>query len=350
MASQPLKVLVIDDSAIYRQNLCNVLRSIASVKVVGTAKNGEEGLEKIAELDPDAVTLDYEMPKANGLQVLRKMKKRGDRAKAIMVSSYTAEGARVTADALLEGAFDFVLKPSKGTPDQNRDELKLAITERLSLVADTLGREVTRKSDGSDEGTLSQTKCKAVLIGASTGGPVVLRQVLAELPGDLPVPVIVVQHMPQTFTGPLARRLNEICKLDVLETHDGQRLRAGAIYVAAGGHHTKITLRNKQVIAKLTDDPPENSCRPAVDFTLRSAVETYGKEVLAVIHTGMGKDGREGCRALKEVGGHVIAQHGDDCTVYGMPKAVIDAKLADRVIRLPRIAKAIKKTVMKGKQ
>ena len=349
MDSQKLRVLIVDDSAIYRQTLSNIMRGIASIEVVGHAKNGTDAIQKMVDLDPDAITLDYEMPDIDGIKVLRRMRRRGIRAKAIMVSSYTTEGARVTTDALLEGAFDFLLKPSKGTPDQNREQLKVALLERLSLVADSIGGSlVAAEHESVDEDVQPQKGCEAVVIGASTGGPVALRQVLSELPGDLSVPVIIVQHMPQQFTATLARRLDDICQLDVVETTEGGRVRPGAVYVAAGGKHTKLTRRDKHIVTHLSDDPPENSCRPAIDYTLRSASEVFGGRVLAVILTGMGRDGAKGCEVLKKAGGRVFAQHPDGCTVYGMPKSVIEAKLSDKVIPLSRIAKAIRQTTRRS--
>ena len=341
MDSPKFRILVIDDSAIYRQTICNILRDVASVEVVGTAKNGAEALEKMAELDPDIVTLDYEMPSVDGLEVLRRMKRKGLRAKAIMVSSYTGEGARVTTDALLEGAFDFVLKPSGGTPDENREQLRLALIERLVLVTESISSSVTLAPEVIGEKIVPHRACEAVVIGASTGGPVVLRQLLAEFPADFRVPVIIVQHMPQQFTAPLARRLDEICKLEVVETSNGLAILPGKVYVAAGGRHTKIVRREKDIVARLTEDAPENSCRPSVDYTLRSVTKVYEGRVLATILTGMGRDGLKGCELLKADGGHIFAQHPDGCTVYGMPKAVIQAKLAHRVIPIGQMAREI---------
>ena len=356
-----MKVLVVDDSALYRQTICNALRDIASLEIVGVAKDGHDALEKIKQLDPDALTLDFEMPGLDGIQVLRRMSRRGVKAKAIMVSSYTEEGGKVTTDALMEGAFDFVLKPSSGTPEENRETLRLALLEKFSALSETINRskgnscstEAPKPRRTGRPARPASTSSPphaidAVVIGASTGGPIVLRKLLAELPGDLPVPVIIVQHMPEQFTAPLARRLNEVCQLDVVETTEAQRIRVGGVYVACGGKHTKIVRREKHVVTHLTLDPPENSCRPAVDFTLRSAVEAYRGRVLAVILTGMGKDGLNGCQAVAAQGGQIFAQHPNDCSVYGMPRAVIESDLAHAILKTDQIAREIDQLVRRA--
>ncbi len=339
--NEPLRVLIIDDSAIYRQMIRNVLKEIASVEVVGVAKNGEEGLKKIAELNPDAITLDYEMPGLNGIEVLQGMKAQGLNAKAIMVSSYTEKGAKVTTDALLEGALDFIRKPSANDPVQSRRYLQESLLEKLLAVADSLGRQSRSKRVAVPNAFKHKKRLGAVVIGSSTGGPLVLRQILEELPANLSVPVIIVQHMPSKFTGRLAQRLNDLCPLDVLETADGMKIRPGGVYIAAGGQHTKLIKRSRDIIVRLTEDPPENSCRPSIDYTLRCAAEVYDQGLGAIILTGMGRDGKRGCEVIKQRGGVVFAQHPDDCVVYGMPKAVIEAGLADHVLRINEVAPAI---------
>lgn len=190
--------------------------------------------------------------------------------------------------------------------------------------------------------------CVAVLIGASTGGPEALRLLLPKLPGDLPVPVVVVQHMPQQFTRPLAERLDGLSALEIVEARHGMPLNAGRVFVAPGGRHLKLTGHNDRIAIHITDDPPENNCRPAVDYTLRSACDSLDAKVLAVILTGMGRDGLQGSGALKQQGGRVVAQHADGCTVFGMPKAIIEAGLADRIVKLPHLASVICKEVNQG--
>jgi two-component system chemotaxis response regulator CheB len=351
MADEPTRLLIVDDSALFRQAIRNALHNRPGVSIVGVAKNGLDALQKIEELDPDLLTLDIEMPDMDGLGVLREISKRRLRAKAIMVSSLTADGAQVTTDALLEGAFDFILKPSGGDPEENRQRLLGALDEKITAFRDTdagarARRRIPRTMEAPPEADLAsapqiESVCRAVLIGTSTGGPAALKAVLPKLPAGLPVPVLVVQHMPSKYTRSLARRLDENCKLDVMEAADGTEVRAGTVLIAPGDHQTKLVRRNEGLSVRITDDPHENGCRPSVDYLFRSAVEALDGEVLAVIMTGMGRDGLDGCSALKRRGGRVFAQHEYGCVVYGMPKVVIEKGLADRVLPLGRIGPAI---------
>jgi two-component system chemotaxis response regulator CheB len=350
VSHDPVRILIVDDSALYRQLIRNVLREVPGVEIVGLAKDGQDALQQIGQLSPDLMTLDVMMPGLNGIDVLRSLKSKSFPTKAVMLSSLTAEGTQVTTDALLEGAFDFILKPSGGDPESNRRTLAAALTEKIQAFRDSrqpvAPPRVTRA--GSDERAgrspqpdLAPFPCEVLVIGTSTGGPVALRELLPRLSGDFPVPILIVQHMPPGYTHSLAERLNQASPLEVVEACDGMTLEAGWAYVAPGGRQMKITKRGRQAIIRITDDPPENSCRPSVDYLFRSAAEVYGSEVLAIILTGMGRDGVEGCRDLKNRGARVIAQHPDGCTVYGMPKAVTEAGLADQVLPLPRIASSL---------
>ncbi len=355
MADEPTRLLIVDDSALYRQAIRNALHDRPGVSVVGVAKNGVDALEKIEELDPDLLTLDVQMPDMDGLGVLREINRRRLRPKAIMVSSLTSEGAQVTTDALLEGAFDFVLKPSGSNPEENRQRLLRALDEKITAFRETDGgtrarRRTPRTMEAPPEADLAsgqqkESVCRAVLIGTSTGGPAALKAVLPKLPAGLPVPVLVVQHMPSKYTRSLARRLDESCKLDVTEATDGVEARASTVLIAPGDHQMKLVRRDQRVSVRVTDDPKENGCRPSVDYLLRSAADALDGQVLAVIMTGMGRDGLKGCTALKRRGGQVFAQHEYDCVVYGMPKAVIDEGIADRVLPLGRIGPAITRYV-----
>ena len=346
MTGEPTRLLVVDDSALYRQTISNVLRDAPDVSIVGVARDGKDALEKIERLDPDLLTLDVEMPGMNGIAVLREINRRRLRPKAIMVSSLTAEGAQVTTDALLEGAFDFILKPSGQDAEKNRLRLRENLDEKIAAFRAPDGHTTAEDRRLSPVRTVAPrtappARCKAVIIGVSTGGPAALKRVLPSLPETLPVPVLVVQHMPSQFTEALARRLDDMCALDVSEAANGTEAMAGKVLVAPGGRQMKLIRRNDRVLAKLTSDPPENGCRPSVDYLLRSAGRVFEGEALGVIMTGMGRDGLEGCRALKERGGRVFAQHPVGCVVYGMPKAIIDDDIADRVLPLSRIGPAI---------
>ncbi|MGF1579626.1 MAG: chemotaxis response regulator protein-glutamate methylesterase [Gemmataceae bacterium] len=362
LAEQPTRILVVDDSALYRQTLKNTLRGLAETEVVGIAKNGKDALEKIEQLDPDVLTLDVEMPDMNGIDVLREMKRRNLRCRAIMVSSFTSEGAQITTDALLEGAFDFILKPSGGDPEANRQRLLAELTEKIEAFRHTERRTKRKRTrpttlPGSDGAELDlestpnpQASCQAVLIGVSTGGPAALKMVLPRIPADFPVPILVVQHMAAHFTTSLAKRLDELCDVRVMEASDDMDIQAGTVVIAPGGKQTKILSQGQRVFAQTTDDPPENNCRPAVDYMFRSASAVWEGNVLGVILTGMGRDGTQGCQNLKAKGGYVFAQAEDGCVVYGMPKAVIEEGLADRVLPFGKIAPAIVRHVKRSRR
>jgi len=345
---ESVRLLVVDDSALYRLTIRNLLRDIPGITIVGVAEDGLDALQKIEALDPDLLTLDIQMPDMDGIEVLREINRRALRAKALMVSSLTARGAEATTDALLEGAFDFILKPSGNTAEENHRLLQGALVAKIDAFREAelggtgMHRQAPAIAPSKRDSQPAQTPpCRVVILGVSTGGPAALKKVLPALPADLRVPLLVVQHMPAGYTSALARRLDGLSALEVMEAEDGAVLRAGSIYIAPGGRQMKIERRDSRVIARITDAPPEHGCRPAVDYLLRSAVEVFRGDALGVILTGMGRDGLAGCRLLKELGGHVFAQHPRGCAVYGMPKAVIDNDLADRVLPLGRVATAI---------
>jgi len=351
-----LKVLVVDDSALFRTLLSNVLRGIPGCEVVGTASSGQNALQKIIELQPDLVTLDMEMPEMDGMGVLQELKRRRVHCKVIIVSRFTSAGAQITTDALLQGAFDFILKPSSKDPSANRAELQNALSEKIdALRENTVDVQSsppapTPKRIKTESPRGRTTKYEAVIIGCSTGGPDALGQVVPYLDPEFPVPVVIVQHMPEGFTGSLAKRLDEASEISVVEATDGLVLKKGVAVVARGGRHLKLERRGaNQVVARLTDDGHEHNCRPAVDYTLRSAVEVFDGQLLTVIMTGMGRDGTEGCRLVREQGGEVIAQDAEGCVVFGMPKSVINAGQADKVVPLPQIAVTINAIVCNTK-
>lgn len=359
-----VRIVVVDDSALYRVLIRNVIREIPGVEVVGVASSGVEALEQLDQLSPDLFTLDVRMPGLDGIEVLRELKRRRCPTKAIMVSSLTANGAQVTTDALLEGAFDFILKPAGPDASANREALHSALFEKIQAFRESVGPSGWRRASASSR-TAPQTaarmlpksaknaeraeplvtRCEAVVIGTSTGGPAALRQLLPLLPGNFPVPILIVQHMPPQYTHSLARRLNEASQLEVVEACEGMPLEAGWAFIAPGGRHMKLVDRAGKRIIKLTDDPPENSCRPAVDYLFRSAAEIFDGKVVAIVLTGMGRDGTEGCRELKRRGAFVIAQHPEGCDVYGMPKAVADEQLADELAPLESIADFLLKRI-----
>ncbi|MEM6365372.1 MAG: chemotaxis response regulator protein-glutamate methylesterase [Planctomycetota bacterium] len=360
MTDRTLKVLIVDDSALYRQTIATALRDIPSIDVVGTAENGQQAIEKIRAIQPDILTLDVEMPVMNGIETLRVINQQGLPARAIMVSTLTQAGAKVTLDALMEGAFDFIEKPTGGLVE-SRNCLRSALCEKLSAFRQYLDtRDVAtddklarmpvslpqRELDQScNQTSITGRICEAVLIGLSTGGPKALNHVVPRLDAEFPVPVIVVQHMPAAYTKLMADRLNGVSELNVVEAQAGLRIERGNVYLARGGQHLDLVVRNGNVHCGLTMDPPINACRPAVDYTFGRAIDAWGGNLLGVIMTGMGKDGLEACQRLHEQGGTVFAQDAATSAVYGMPKAVADAGIVDRSIPLGRIAPAITRHV-----
>jgi two-component system chemotaxis response regulator CheB len=274
-----------------------------------------------------------------------------------MLSSLTADWAQVTTDALLEGAFDFILKPSGSDAQANRRSLSEALDEKIQAFRNSVAGQPPRSAAEHATDPLKGTRLSGetpargierpatryelVLIGTSTGGPAALREVLPHFPGDFPAPILIVQHMPPQYTHSLARRLNEASQIEVVEACDGMTLEPGWAYLAPGGRQMKLVSRGTRYVIRITDDPPENSCRPSIDYLMRSAAEVFPGKTIAVVMTGMGRDGTLGCRELKRRGAFVIAQHADGCVVYGMPKAVVEEQLADRVVTLERIAGTI---------
>lgn len=342
MSLRRLTVVVADDSALYRQMLQNVLQRIPGVEVVGVATDGLEALARVVELRPDVITLDVQMPRLDGLGVLRELRTRGSRTKAIVVSSLTAAGAPTTVEALMEGAFDVVPKPVGVDPHVARVAIHEALIEKLATVADMLfSPAAAERAGGTPPERTGSRAIDAIAIGTSTGGPQALRSVIPALPADLPVPLFVVQHMPAGFTASLAARLDDLASLRVVEAAHGMPVTAGCVHVAAGGWHLTVDRLRDGVQCVLDAGPLRLGCRPSFDSLLESMVPIYGPRLMAVVLTGMGQDGLAGCRAVKAAGGYVVAQAAAGCTVYGMPKAVAAAGLADAVLPLESIAATV---------
>lgn len=341
-----LTVLIVDDSALYRQVLRHVFKAIPDVEVVGVAKDGVEAVEMIKQLQPDIVTLDVQMPNLDGLGVLREIKRFGLETQVLMVSSLTAEGAPETVDALLFGALDCVLKPTGVSSHEARDLLTKQLGSRVQALLDTrqsrLGavKTITWRSPTLSRGRrLELGDC--IAIGSSTGGPDALRRVLPHIPAGLSSPIFIVQHMPKKFAASLAKRLNELTAFPVRLAETGMLVEHGHCYFAPGGSHLTVIRRGHKTVCHLVDDAPRHGCRPSVDVLLESLVECYGERIVATILTGMGADGCEGCRAVKAAGGAVVAQDQESCAVYGMPKAVVTAGLADVVLPLDAIGEVL---------
>lgn len=352
-----LRVLIVDDAAIYRKVVAGVLAEFSDVEVVATAPNGRIALQKIEQYAPDLLLLDIEMPEMDGLQLLSRLRAAGSEVGAIILSGLTGRGAETTLACLELGAFDFVFKPVGGTLEENAAVLRRELRSRLAAyarqremrailsgMAAIAGPRTPPPEPGEEAGP-----AEVVAVGVSTGGPKALAEMLPRLPADLPVPVLIVQHMPPVFTASLAQDLDHRCKLRVREARDGQEICAGEIVIAPGGRQMKVERDGGSVVVRITDDPPENSCRPSVDYLFRSVANVYGGRAIAVIMTGMGNDGAAGCRLLKARGAPVVAQDQATCVVYGMPRQPIEDGTANVAAPLNRLAAEIARLAGRGR-
>jgi two-component system chemotaxis response regulator CheB len=342
------RVLVVDDSVVVRRAVANVLAEDDGIGMVATASDGRLGLRRIAELAPDVVTLDVEMPGLSGLETLAEIRREWPRLPVIMYSTLTERGASVTLDALVLGAVDYATKPT-GAP--TRDEAAQQIRDTLLPLVRLWGtRRVGERPGQRDLDAVPALptaprpvvpsgggfgRVELLTIGVSTGGPDALATLLPLLPSDLRVPVLIVQHMPPLFTGMLAERLDRHSALSVSEARDGERAEAGHVYIAPGGRHLEVTDGLRLV---LSDTEPENFCRPAVDVLFRSAAAVAGRGLLAAVLTGMGHDGLRGAEQVCAAGGQVVVQDEASSVVWGMPGYVARAGLATHVLDLPGIA------------
>jgi len=349
-----IKVLVVDDSAFMRKSISIMLESDPEIQVIGTARDGVEAIEQTKKLKPDIITLDVEMPRMDGLTALEKIMKECP-TPVLMLSSLTTEGAETTVKALELGAVDFIakelsfvsvnivnikdnlLKKVKEIVKHRKHKERLLKLQGLSLEQEKKYTPPTPLKAGQ----LVKGQYKAVALGISTGGPMSLQQVIPKLKADLNAPVFIVQHMPPKFTKSLADRLNSLSQLEVKEAENGEVVKNNVVYIAPGGYHMIFRKNGPNVTIEISNEPANTLHKPSVDVMVSSAVKVYGKNLLGVIMTGMGKDGFEGIKELKEVGGHAIAQDEMSCVVYGMPKAIVDADLADIVAPLDKIAEHI---------
>lgn len=365
---QPVKVLVVDDSAFMRRALSDMINSDSALEVVGTARNGHDALQKIAALHPDVVTLDIEMPELNGLKVLETVMN-SHPLPIIMLSSLTQNGAEQTVEALQLGAVDFIAKPSGQISldiDKLQDEIirKIKITagtkknlENFNIKSDnntiTVAKDLKAPPADQIENFVGITKTKKpmpvvkqlnklIVIGTSTGGPKALSQVIPRFPANLDASILVVQHMPAGFTKSLAQRLDSISKVKVKEAEDGELILPGCAYIAPGDYHLKVlsqkTSPASKLLVKLDQGSPRGGHRPSVDEMLVSVAEQFWGQIVAVIMTGMGYDGTAGLSSLKALGAKVIAEHQSTCVVYGMPKSAIESGNVNKVVPLQEIA------------
>ncbi len=343
-----IKVLVVDDSAFMRKAITAMLQEDPEIKVVGTARDGVEAVQMVQELKPDIVTMDVEMPRMDGITALKEIMQKCP-VPVLMVSSLTTEGAKVTLEALELGAIDFIPK--------NLAELSVNIVKIKGMLIDkikTIGRRGIVKRKPAVKTTepkievpkvevpktriTTERKVGIVSIGTSTGGPKALQEIIPNLPKDFPVPVVIAQHMPPNFTKPFAERLDQLSQLSVKEAEEGETVKPGIVYIAPGRGHMRLKRRGIEIFVSISEDKEEFIYRPSVDALMLSVAECFPGRSLGVILTGMGNDGARGCKKIKETGGRIFAQNEETCVVYGMPKAVVDAGIADKVVPLEEMA------------
>ena len=366
-----VKVLVVDDSGFFRRRVSEILSADPNIQVVGTATNGKEAIDQALALKPDVITMDYEMPMMDGITAVRHIMQRCP-TPVLMFSSLTHEGARVTLDALDAGAVDFLPKNFEDI-SRNPEKVKQLLCEKVHslsrsnrrmsaysapapVAAPTAPAPASVSSYGSSASVRpaplpvptraavaspsspapKRKSYKLVAIGTSTGGPVALQRVLTQLPANFPAPIVLVQHMPAAFTKAFAERLDKLCRISVKEAEDGDILRPGLALLAPGGKQMMVDGRGA---VKILPGDERLNYKPCVDITFGSAAKSYGDKVLAVVLTGMGADGREGARLLKQGGSSIWAQDEASCVIYGMPMAIVKANLADAIYDLDAIGK-----------
>jgi two-component system, chemotaxis family, protein-glutamate methylesterase/glutaminase len=353
-----IRVLVVDDSVVVRRLVSDILASDPRLEVVGTAANGKVALAKIPQVNPDLVTLDVEMPVMDGLETLKELRKDYPRLPVVMFSTLTERGASTTLDALERGANDYVAKPANvGSVTQSMEAVRsqlvpkiVALCTRTRPVVPLLPKPGAVPVRTTGNRPSLQQRVDVLAIGASTGGPDALSVVLGALPASLPVPVVVVQHMPPVFTKQFADRLDGRCALTVSEAVAGAPLRPGHVLIAPGDFHLRVRATNGSVHAHLDQGTPENYCRPAVDVLFRSVAETYGGRVLGLVLTGMGADGARGSAEIVRAGGSVLVQDEPSSVVWGMPGAVAAAGLASRQLPISQVASAIVSRLSVGRR
>jgi two-component system chemotaxis response regulator CheB len=353
MSAQPIRVLVVDDSALMRKLIPQILETDQSIQVVGTAMDGNFGLKKIEDLKPQVITLDLEMPGMGGLDMLKEIMRR-HRIPVIVVSSHSTQGASVTLKALALGAFDFVAKPTDVT--SRMQESGHELIAKIKAAAQSRGIQIGAANDLPVPALRQKVKAgnrrpptKIVAIGISTGGPQALQYLLAQLPPDFPGSIVVVQHMPPGFTEMFARRLDECCAVNVKEAQSGDPLLAGRVLICPGSRHLKVKRLPLGDIAILSDDAPVNGHRPSADVLFKSVAEEFGERALGVLMTGMGEDGAHGLGLMKAAGGLTIAQSEQSCVVFGMPKAAIERGHVMRIVDLQAMANTLQAQCSAGR-
>ncbi|MGA8198431.1 MAG: chemotaxis response regulator protein-glutamate methylesterase [Candidatus Sulfotelmatobacter sp.] len=348
-----IRILVVDDSVVVRKVLCETLAADPDLEVVGSASDGKIGLAKIAQLHPDIITLDVEMPVLNGLETLRELRKLYPKLPVVMFSTLTERGAGATLDALSLGASDYATKPSNtGGPEASIATIRAELIPKIKALCSSSVRRFTTAIMPPPPVKVrrpAHRRIEIVAIGTSTGGPNALAEVLPRIPRDFPVPIVLVQHMPPIFTRLLAERLNSRSAIAVQEAIDGAMLSPEQAWIAPGNFHMTVKRAGIGTRLHLNQDPPENSCRPAVDVLFRSVAEVYGASVLAVVLTGMGSDGVIGAQHIRERDGEVIVQDEASSIVWGMPGLVYASGHADAVYPLDQMGHEIVRRVLESR-
>ena len=350
-----IRVLVVDDSALMRQFISDILRTDPRIEVAGTARDGKDALAQIKVIKPDIVTMDVEMPNMDGLKALEEIMKTNP-IPVIMVSTMTQEGAETTLKALALGCVDFIGKPSGSISlnikDVGREIIDKVIAASTAKVrrAGTFSAPLKPLAASNDFRRMTPPmmgtgRYDIVAIASSTGGPMALSDLLPKLPKKFPVPIVITQHMPKEFTGSFAKRLNESSQIEVVEGFEGLSLKPGRAVIAPGGSHLVVKRRQGSAVCSLSDAPPVLSVKPAANIMFLSLADEYGGNVLCVILTGMGRDGTDGAIALKKRGAYVIAESQKTCVVYGMPKSAADAGIVDEILPLNEIPDAMVRIV-----
>lgn len=370
MGRHKISVLIVDDSALMRNLVGKVIESDQELEIADRAMNGKFALDKIPKCNPDVIILDLEMPEMNGIQFLKERKRKGIDIPVVILSSLASKGAKITMEALALGASDFILKPSgpvsqdihkvgdqliemikiyggnykfrqKPALEQKReiekDKPAIIATEYAASSHVAIPEVLTKKTVAEKR----HEQIEVIAIGISTGGPNALRDVFSAIDKTLPLPIVVVQHMPAGFTGEFSRSLDRVCPLEVKEAEDGDLLRPGRILIAPGNYHMEIRKKSDGAAVSLLSTDPVNGHRPSVDVLFHSIAKTYGGKAMAVIMTGMGKDGVRGIGAIKSLGGITIGQDKETSIVYGMPKVAIESGFIEHIVPLPKIAETI---------
>ncbi len=346
MVPKKLRVLVVDDSAFMRKIIRQMIESDPGIEVVGTARDGSEGVDMALSLKPDVITMDLEMPRMNGFEATEAIMSRRP-TPIIVVSSLTNEGAKATFDALDKGAVDFLAKNLNNSAldiikiqEELQRKIRAVSKRKMSLLKQRPA--VAPPSSLPARKSFATQRIAFVAIGASTGGPRAIQEVISKLPADVTTPFVIVIHMPAAFTYTFAERLDSLSELTVKEAEDGEPIQPGHILVSPGGRQTRVRRRGvTNFYVEVNGEPSDSIYKPSVDISMMSVAEAYPGRSLGVILTGMGHDGAEGMKAIKDRGGKTIAQDEESCTVYGMPKAVVDAGNADKVAPIDMIAAEI---------